>query len=438
VTDGKFYVDPTSGTDSGSGGGDTDGCRFKTLTHALAAAALASGTKTIYLIGDDAGTGEKFPLIVPTNVTIVGYDDTAKAPHSRKVLVPAATRGFTLAAASSGLSNLIIDGANGASTTAALRYTSAIVAGGANSPTGISIDHVNVVNSGNEGIATAGTGTITIGPGVVVTNSGISTDVPATPASGLTIGGTTKVTVTGGAGADQSSFSKNTQHGITVGGRAGLTIAVTPVVGTGDYSGSPVILSANSIAGLVIAQNPIGATTAGTDWTAMPTCSVSGVVSMNAPGGNGIRIEGGSKVKLRNSISFGNSGDGVRIETSGLNAASKADSISIATIDLGGGDGATPTAGANTLQFPYGNVGATYNKGAGICLAITAAPQNGQTLKATGNILVTKADATVDCAAVAGTVIQSGTCRSGAGAPASVGVTPVNANSNAVNFSTCK
>src|SRR5262249_34242315 len=76
VADGKYYVDPANGSDNGSSGGDTAGCRFKTLTHALSVAGLAPGVKIIYLIADDnptTNTTEVFPLSLPTNTSIVGW-----------------------------------------------------------------------------------------------------------------------------------------------------------------------------------------------------------------------------------------------------------------------------------------------------------------------------------------------------------------------------
>lgn len=434
VADGKYYVDPASGTDNGASGGDSNGCRFKTITHALAVATLAAGTKTIYVIGDGGGASESFPLVLPPNVSVVGYDDVAKAPKQRKILVPAGLVGFRLPASNSGLSYLAIDGVNGASATLANRYATAVSMGALGSPTGIVIDHVSVANTASTGILASGTGTITVGPGVKVTNSGIVTTAPA---NGLAVTGTTRVTITGGAtAADQTSFNKNSQHGVQVASRAGLTVNVTPVAGTGDYANTPVIASANRVAGLAIAQTPEGASTAAAAWTAMPTCAITGFVSGGTVAGNGIRILGGSKARLRSSVSFGNAADGVHIESGGSAATPAADANYIAAIDLGGGDG---KAGANIFQVAYGNVGATYNKGAGICLAIAAGGVGaGAKLSATGNILVDTANIPADCAATAATVVKSGTCLSGAGAPASVGVMPVKNNTNTIDITKCK
>jgi hypothetical protein len=448
VADGKYYVDPANGTDNGSSGGDATGCRFKTLAHAISVASLAAGTKTIYLLGDDdptTNTGEAFPLALPANTTIVGYDDVGGAPANHKVLVPAGKVGFTLTASGSGLNHLTIDGVNGATTVAADRFTDGVLVGApGTAPTGIAIDHLTVTHSLGHGIIIGGitagvtsSATVTIGPGMNLNGAGflagtlIGGTAGASPASGLVIGGKSTVTINGGA--DQSSFSNNSEHGLVVQHRASATINGTAVPGNGDYTGSSIIANANNVAGVMVAQNPSGSSTAGADWTAMGTCAITGMVTMNAPAGNGFRFEGGSKVTLRGSVAYGNIGDGVHVETGGNAGTTKADANWIGAIDLG----IVGSAGGNVLQIPYGAAGATYNHGAGICLAIAQAPVTGQTLNARGNTLVTTTDTVTDCSATA-TVVHSGTCRSGAGAPASVGVTPSKVNANTIDITSCK
>jgi hypothetical protein len=450
VTNGAFYVDPANGTDNGSSGGDSAGCRFKTLAHAISVASLTAGTKTIYLIGDDnptTNTSESFPLAIPPNTTLAGYDDTGAAATMRTVFVPAGRVGFKLTGNNSSLHHLTIDGVNGATTVALQRYNIGIVIGSSTAPvpSGIALDHVTVTDSLAAGITIGGmaagvpsSASVTLGAGMKVNNVGFLSGTlangttGASPGSGLVIGGKSTVTINGGA--DQSSFSNNSAHGIIVANRAGLTINGSLASGNGDYTGSSVIANGNNVAGLIVMQNPAGATTAGVDWTNMPTCNITGLVSINSSG-NGIRLEGGSKVTLRKSVSYGNAGDGVHVEA-GPNALTGAqDANYIGALDLG----TAANAGGNLLQVPYGAAGATYNHGAGICLAIAAAATKGQKLNALGNTLVTTTDATVDCAAAGGTVVHNdNNCRSGAGAPASLGVTPAKANTNTIDITTCK
>jgi hypothetical protein len=445
VTNGTFYVDPVGGTDNGASGGDAAGCRFKTLAHALSVASITAGTKTVYLIGDDdptTNTTESFPLAVPPNTTVAGYDDGGQAVAMHTVLVPAGVVGFQITGSDSGMHHLTIDGVNGASSTPAQRYRNAIQIGasGPTPPTGITLDHVTVTHSLGAGIVIGGvtatatlSATVTLGPGTNVNSAGILGGATPAPASGLVIGGKSVVTLQGGA--DQSTFSANSQHGIVVANRAAVTINGTPVVGNGDYTGSSIIAQGNQSAGVVIMQNPAGATTASEAWTQMPVCNITGMVIMNSTTGNGFRFQGGSKVKLSGSVSYGNNGDGVRVETGGNVATPAADANYVGAIDLGGLNG-SPN-GANVLQVPYGNTGATYNHGAGICLAIAPAGGTGQALSAIGNVLVTNADAVADCGGAGGAVAHANNCRSGPGAPASVGVNGGAASKNSITISSC-
>jgi hypothetical protein len=89
--------------------------------------------------------------------------------------------------------------------------------------------------------------------------------------------------------------------------------------------------------------------------------------------GNGIRFEGGSNVKLRNSSSLGNNGNGVLIATS-VTGSNRNNAL--ANIDLG----KPSDPGNNVLQASGGQ---DPNQGAGICLQMD---ENSGTLSAQGNV----------------------------------------------------
>jgi hypothetical protein len=84
-------------------------------------------------------------------------------------------------------------------------------------------------------------------------------------------------------------------------------------------------------------------------WTSMPTNTVTGLVSLNTSNGNGIRVEGDSKIVLRRSVAYGSAGDGVLVLTSTHGAGgSTADINFLGAIDLG----TSGNAGGNVLQVP--------------------------------------------------------------------------------------
>jgi hypothetical protein len=65
-----LYVNPTSGNDGGSG---TQAAPFKTITRALQQA--RAGTTIQLSLGTySAATGEKFPLVIPSGVTVLGNE----------------------------------------------------------------------------------------------------------------------------------------------------------------------------------------------------------------------------------------------------------------------------------------------------------------------------------------------------------------------------
>jgi hypothetical protein len=450
-------VDPAGGTNVGASGTDSTGCRFATLTYALSVAVRAptypATPVTIRLLSDLPST-ESYPIVLPQNVTVQGWNSGTGSPAPRQVIVPAGRTGFSVTANNVGLSYLAIVGTVPVNPTNTQRFSQGIVASSATTTpiTGVVIDHVSVTNSLRDGIDLGGsiataTGTTyygaiaTIGPGVTITGAGyVSTGVNIR-SSGLRVLGNAAATITGGTGVDQTSFVSNTEHGISVVQLGHIAISSTAPI-TAPFDGAPVIARGNAAANLSIAQTPIGAAGSAPP---MPLNTVTGLVSF---GGtiNGIRVEGGSRLQLRGSVSLANGANGVHVvnsgwPTTGANAASTADVVFLGGIDVG--TDTSTNKGGNLLQAPGATVGfsANQNHGAGVCLSITAVAMNGQTLNAAGNMLA-GSGVTIDCATAAANtaVVQNNTCASAANAvPTSVGVTGTmgGMNANKVKLDNC-
>jgi hypothetical protein len=341
-----YYVDPLNGDDAvGTGSSATGGnCDFKTLTRALEfiGSTPPANTKIEILNSGPVGAKETFPITVPVNVTIRG----AVAGTPATVNVAANSLGFWLASASSGLDNLIIDGAMAAGTTGVAAHT-----GSAATTT---LTNVEVRNMALDGIQAVGGAVLSIGTGVSSHNNGLA----GTQQRGLVVTNTAKVTITTNTGDTLASFNNNTGHGILVNGAGSVTIGGTLVPGAKA--------NANGFAGLYIVQTPGN--------VAPPANVVSNFEATNTTNGNGITIHGGSTLKLRNSQTKGNKWSGIWVTTY-VNATTKSDDLS--NIDLG----TAIDAGGNTFQYA---VGAGPNGGSGVCLELT--PTAGQTLNAAGNI----------------------------------------------------
>lgn len=396
-TTGIFFVDPVGGSDTTGVGASSGGaaCAFKTVTRALAFVGATSTNVTILVKGGSTlatgAGGETLPINIRANITIKG--DTGGAT----LVLPAGggggggATGFAMNAANSSLQNFTIDGG------AHVGGRGVIVNSGA-SPTTTTISGVTIKNTLNEGILVGnlfgggGGGGVTIGAGTSVTGAGTT----AAPRSGLRVQGSSTVNVTGAAGS-VISFSSNSQHGIEVDNSGVVNITGTP--GSTADTGT-VIANANNIAGLFVNQN------AGIGTLSLNT--INGLVVFGTTAGNGIRIAGGSHVKIRNSSSLGNSGSGIHIST-GAGAVGSSD---VTNIDLGkAGD-----FGGNTVQAPTTAGGPAPNGGAGICLELAGAAS---TVSAQGNKFA-GAVATaggVNCAtATAGTKLKApGTCGGGGG-----------------------
>jgi hypothetical protein len=387
VSGNKWYVDPVNGNDNTATGSDMSGgtmapgCAFKTIKKLLNVMPSTpfAGTQII-IVGTGTSTGlsagETYPITLPTNTTLT----TTGGPVT--ITVPAATL-FQLnnnASAITGGSGapLVLDGATHTGGIAILNSpgTSTFTS---------SISNLTIQNTNNDGIRVTA-GTLTVGAGLVV--SGSNQD-------GIHItGGAANINNPSGA---QTLFTNNAQHGIEVGTLGSVSITGTPGSPVPSNSGT-VVANFNTTAGIRINQTPGG--------VGLVTNSINGLVSW----GNtnyGMRLFGGSLVKVRNSILLGNGQYGV-IVGSGAN--------SIAGNDLSKLDMGKPTdAGKNYIQTPLGALGT--NSSGGLCVALTnctgACLSGGaltESMSAEGNFMVSAVGNTeLDCS-TSTAAITKGTC----------------------------
>ncbi|HVR61372.1 MAG TPA: hypothetical protein VMU50_05700 [Polyangia bacterium] len=391
----QYVVDPVGGNDATATGSGKVGtttlasCAFKTITRALQVigASPPAGT-TITILGTAGGTTklytvqaagqsapETLPIRLPTNVKIT----TAGGPV--QVVLPAMASAFLLTAAGASIAGdpaaqLTIDGANQTSGSAIVVQT------GAGNTAALS--GVKVQNTGDDGILVS-SGTLNIGAGVVVTGAG-TTAAAGTRHDGLHItGGIVNITVN--TGQTQTSFSNNSSRGIEVGGVGILNITGVPVTTAPITGDGTVVARFNDLANIYINQTP-GAAAA--------VSVIDGVVAWASNNGQGgIHIVGGSKVKLRHSVSLANALAGVAINDGGNNAAGN----NLAGIDLGTAN----DFGHNILQA---SIGSNPNLGAGVCVR-PGANAGAQTLTAMGNVF----SGPRDCSQTApGAVARSANC----------------------------
>jgi hypothetical protein len=407
ATGNKYFVDPVAGSDatatgSGIAGGvASPSCSFKTVTRALQVAGgfAVAGTQII-VVGQSGQTvvldpTETLPIVVPSNVAIA----TRNGPI--RLNLPASAdpnfgniAGFQLGGDQASIvpdaaAPITIDGAS---------QTSGIgigVSPGAGKSTAIS--YVTIQNTGGNGIAVSN-GTLNVGQGVTVTGAGTA----AKRRDGLNVaGGTVNIGVA--AGQAPTAFSSNTQHGIYVTGAGAVNISgvpVTPANGQGT-----VVANGNFFAGLRIFEAP----------GAAGTSSVSGLVTWsNAQ--NGLRLYGGSKVKIRGGVFLDNGLNGVYLTSYDGSAAGN----DLSGLDLGkAGD-----PGHNQLQAALGS-GPDL---AGLCIGM-AAGQGALTLSAEGNVF----SGPTDCSSSNATIVRSPVC----GADVDLGVIAAAGTSLTVDLASC-
>ncbi len=386
VSGNKWYVDPVNGNDltaTGSGlSGSTvaPGCAFKTVTQAIAHMPTTPFAGSQIVIVGSAGTttglasGDTLPLILPTNTTLT----TSGGPVTVTV---AAAGAFKLNNNNSGISGgtgapLVLDGNN---------HTGGIgilVSPGTGTFTA-NVANVTVQNTNSDGIRVTA-GTLTVGAGVGVKGSN---------ADGIRIsGGAANINNPSGT---QTLFANNASHGIEVSGTGSVSVTATPGTPVPSNSGT-VVCTGNTTAGLRIAQTPGAA--------GLVTNSINGLVSWQN-GNYGLRLFGGSKVKVRNSQFLGNTSYGVIVGSGATSAAGN---------DLSGLDlGSAGDPGKNYLQVPLGAAG--LNASGGLCVALSACTGTclgplTENLAAEGNFMVSAAgNLQVDCSAST-SAITKGTC----------------------------
>ncbi|HMI85063.1 MAG TPA: hypothetical protein VK550_13270 [Polyangiaceae bacterium] len=374
-----FLVDPIGGSDgagtgSGTSGGQPNaGCAFKTISRALQAIGANPAVGTVIQVKNTGpvsvgSNGETFPLNLTANVTVTASGGTVT------ITPPANQVGFILGSGGAGINGALGGGSiliDGGGHTA---YDGVGVTTGSTAAT--SLQNVTIQNFLREGIRVANGGVLTIKQGVTVTQSGTTSG----RRSGLLVTGTGHVSINVAAGQATTAFNGNTMHGIQVEGTGSVSIL-------GALAGptSTIECRGNAVAGLAIAQTP---------GTNLPANSIDGVLSFGATIGNGLRIEGGSNVKIRNSSILGNNASGIAVVT-WVSGASRNNVL--AGIDLG----KPSDPGNNVLQTSGGQ---DPNQGAGICLQMD---ENSGTLSAQGNAF----SGGKNCAATAASLtFNSGNC----------------------------
>ena len=383
----KWYVDPVNGNDSTATGSDLSGgivapgCAFKTITRAIAVMPpTPSAGSQIIIVGTSGSTtglaaGDTLPIILPTNTTLT----TTGGPVT--ITVPVAG-GFRLNNNNSGISGgagaaLILDGNNHAGGIA-------VQASPGTATFTSNLSNLTIQNTNGDGIRVTA-GTLTVGAGVVV--SGSNQD---------------GIRVTGGAAninnpsGTQTLFTGNASHGIEVSTLGSVNITGTP--GSVPSNSGTVVANFNTTAGIRINQTPGGA--------GLVTNNISGLVTW----GNtnyGMRLFGGSLVKVRSSIFLGNVQYGV-IVGSGANTIAGND---LSKLDMG----KPSDPGKNYLQTPVGALGT--NSSGGLCVALTnctgACLSGGaltENMSAEGNFMVSAVGNTLLDCSTSTAAITKGTC----------------------------
>jgi hypothetical protein len=363
ATGNKYFVDPVNGNDATATGSGLIGsvanaaCSFKTVTKALQVAGgfAVAGTQII-VVGASGQTvalapSETLPASAdPTFSNVAGF----QLAGDQASITPDPAAPLTIDG-SSNTSGIAIGVAPGTGKAAALSY-------------------VTIQNTGGNGVAVSN-GVVAIGQGVTVQNAGTSTK----RRDGLNIGGGT-VHIAVAAGEAPTSFLNNTQHGIYVTGAGVLTISGVPV--TPPNGQGTVVASGNFSAGVRIFEAP----------GAAAQSTIGGLVAWANPS-SGLRVYGGSKLKVRNSVFLANGANGVFV-TSYDNTSAGND---LSQLDLG----TVGAPGHNTLQALLGsNPDVT-----GVCVSMSA-NMGALTLHAAGNVFA----GPIDCSTSILPILRAPTC----------------------------
>jgi len=257
-----------------------------------------------------------------------------------------------------------------------------------------------VQNTGGHGIAVSN-GTLAIGQGVTVTGAGSALK----RRDGLNIaGGLVNITVT--AGQAPSTFNNNTQNGIYVTGAGVINITGFPVIVPAPNGQGTVVASGNAFGGLNIFEAP----------GASGLSTVNGFVAwQNAQ--NGLRLYGGEKVKVRNSVFLANVLNGVFVTSFDATAAGN----DLSQLDLG----TAADGGRNVLQSAVGSMPDL----AGVCVQM-ASGRGTLTLSARGNVFA----GPIDCTSSTSPIVRSTVCNGFA----DLGVVPASGTTVNVDVATCQ
>jgi hypothetical protein len=262
------------------------------------------------------------------------------------------------------------------------------------------LSYVTVQNTGGHGIAVTN-GTLSIAQGVTVTGAG----TVLKRRDGLNIaGGLVNITVTNGQAP--TTFNNNTQHGIYVTGAGVINITGFPVTVPAPNGQGTVVASGNGFAGLRIFEAP----------GAAATSTVNGFVGwQNAQ--YGLRLYGGDRVKVRNSVFLANVLNGVYL--TGFDASDAGNDLS--QLDLG----TVSDPGRNVLQAAVGSMPDL----AGLCVGMSAG-RGLLTLSARGNVFAGPTDCTVSMAGI----VRSAVC----GGFVDLGVVPAAGTTVNVDVANCQ
>ncbi len=405
----KYFVDPMNGSDSTATGSGTAGgvatpsCSFKTITRALqVVGSFAVPGTQIVIVGQSGVTvplagGETLPIVVPANVSIT----TKNGPV--RVNLPTSTdpnfgnvAGFQLggdlsAIAPDPAAPITIDGG------ANVSGIGIGVSPGSGRSAGLA--YVTVQNTGGHGIAVSN-GSLLIGPGVSVTGAGTTLK----RRDGLNVAGGS-VAIAVATGQAPTSFNNNTQHGIYVTGAGVINIAGVPVIVPAPNGQGTVQANGNYFAGLRIFEGPGAASTS----------SIDGLVAWGNTQ-SGLRLYGGAKVRVRNSVFLANMLNGVYITAYDGSVAGN----DLSKIDLG----SSGSPGRNDIQAL---IGANPDL-AGLCLSMSGG-MGPLTLAAEGNVFA----GPTDCGVVTAPVVRSAVC----GGFADVGIIPAVGTTVTVDVATC-
>ncbi|MBN2577348.1 MAG: hypothetical protein JXP73_22485 [Deltaproteobacteria bacterium] len=434
ISGNSYLVDPVNGDDTRANGSGRAGgaaaaeCAFKTLTKALQVVGTPTAATTITIVGpSEMGAasslnGETLPFEVRARVTITtqggavtlslragengfsflggtGTAGSALSPASGAVLTidrPAGTSvepGYGIHVEPTGtgtitIANVTVNHAGGGTANAAVEIAGGTVAmsnvtvsnattngiritGGTTTLSNVTVGTASTNGASNNGIAVSG-GSVTINQGVRAAYA---------DQNGLAVSGGTVSISNGTATNTPTRFNNNGESGISVSGTAVLDLA-------GAISGT---------SRSVVTQDNTGSNVRFAS-TSATTSSINGLYSFGSDA-DGLLIQAGSRIRVRNSTCLGNAGNGIHIVTSGSGPDDDLEAI-----DLGTGTDTGTVRGRNTLQVA--SPAASQNVGAGLCIGALTDGAGAQTLSAQANLF-----AGVDCGTTTpGAITVSTTC----------------------------